>query len=36
MKEGDIGRFTLLEELFSVADGVFISIDCKESTNELC
>lgn len=36
MQDADVGRFTLLEDLFAVADGVFISIDMKESTDELC
>ena len=26
----------MLEDLFKIADGVFISIDMKESTDELC
>jgi len=30
------GRFTLLRELFEVADGVLISIDMKDSNGELC
>lgn len=32
----ELGRFTLLEELFKISDGIYISIDMKESTDELC
>ena len=35
-EDSDNGRFTLLEDLFKIADGIFISIDMKESTDELC
>lgn len=36
LKDEEEGRFTTLRELFEIAGGVFISIDLKETSNELC
>ena len=36
LKDEEIGRFTTLRELFEIAGGVFISIDLKETSNDLC
>jgi hypothetical protein len=36
LQNGEEGRFTLLRELFEHTEGIFISIDMKESNNELC
>jgi hypothetical protein len=36
LQDEEEGRFTTLRELFGIADGVFISIDLKETSNDLC
>jgi len=36
LKPFEEGRFTLLRELFEVADGILISIDMKEANGDLC
>lgn len=36
LKDEEEGRFTSLRELFEISSGVFISIDLKETSNDLC
>lgn len=36
LAQGEEGRFTLLRELFEHSEGLFVSIDMKDSTDELC
>ena len=36
VQSNEQGRFTLLSELFEKSEGVFISIDMKDSTDVLC
>ena len=34
--QGEEYKFTLLRELFEISDGIFVSIDMKDSNDELC
>ena len=36
VQKDEQGRFTLLSELFEKSEGIFISIDMKDSTDVLC
>lgn len=36
LSDEEDGKFTTLKELFEISEGLFISIDLKETSSELC
>lgn len=36
LRDEEAGRFTTLRELFEISENIFISIDLKDSTQDLC